>query len=255
MTLLNGDGSLIGKEAYKYEFDFAGNWNKMTTTVAVVEGGRLSFEPTEVTYRSIMYYLDANLLKMAQPAEASALPPSSSSVSDDLARRDLEGKTQVAENAALVKVGSAPSQKSAAPVPQHSNAANLNVMSPAELQDVSPNLNSNALMVPLESEPPSAAPNPILKPISGGVLNGTAVSLPSPGYPDTARRMRTSGVVPVNVVIDEYGKVISAQASDGPTTLREAAVQAALRARFSPTTLSGQPVKVSGVINYKFSLQ
>ena len=36
--------------------------------------------------------------------------------------------------------------------------------------------------------------------------------------------------------------------------MRDAAVQAALKARFSPTKLSGQPVKVSGVINYKFAL-
>ena len=40
----------------------------------------------------------------------------------------------------------------------------------------------------------------------------------------------------------------------GPAILREAAVQAALKAKFSPTKLSGQPVKVSGVINYKFAL-
>ncbi len=64
-----------------------------------------------------------------------------------------------------------------------------------------------------------------------------------------------SGVVTVDVVIDEDGKVISAQANSGPTSLRESAVQAALRARFTPTKLSGQPVKVTGVINYKFSLQ
>jgi protein TonB len=66
--------------------------------------------------------------------------------------------------------------------------------------------------------------------------------------------MRVAGTVVVEVVIDETGKVISAKASSGPATLREAAVQAALRARFSPTKLSGQPVKVTGVINYKFSL-
>ena len=34
----------------------------------------------------------------------------------------------------------------------------------------------------------------------------------------------------------------------------DVAVQAALKARFSPTKLSGQPVKVSGTINYKFAL-
>jgi len=54
MTLLNADGSLLSKEVYKYEFDFAGNWNKMTTSVAVIEGGKMSFEPTEGTYRSSM---------------------------------------------------------------------------------------------------------------------------------------------------------------------------------------------------------
>ena len=102
--------------------------------------------------------------------------------------------------------------------------------------------------------PPSPGPKPILKPVSGGVLNGTAINLPAPLYPDAAKRMRTQGVVSVDVILDETGKVVSANASSGPPILREAAVQAALRARFSPTKLSGQPVKVSGVINYKFAL-
>ncbi len=64
MTMLNDNGDLAGREIYKYEFDFAGNWNKMTTAVAVVEAGRVTFEPAEVTYRSIMYYLDENMIKM-----------------------------------------------------------------------------------------------------------------------------------------------------------------------------------------------
>jgi TonB family protein len=93
-----------------------------------------------------------------------------------------------------------------------------------------------------------------LKPVSGGVLNGTALVLPPPVYPEAAKRMRTSGLVEVAVVLDESGKVVSATAMSGPITLRDAAVQAALRAKFSPTKLSGQPVKVSGVINYKFAL-
>src|SRR5438876_6527591 len=50
MTLHSTDGSLVSKEVYNYEFDFAGNWTKMTTSVAVVDGGKVSFEPTEVTY-------------------------------------------------------------------------------------------------------------------------------------------------------------------------------------------------------------
>jgi TonB family protein len=61
-------------------------------------------------------------------------------------------------------------------------------------------------------------------------------------------------VISVEVVVDETGKVISAVAPNGSAVLRDVAVQAALKARFSPTKLSGQPVKVSGVINYKFAL-
>jgi len=38
----------------------------------------------------------------------------------------------------------------------------------------------------------------------------------------------------------------------GHPLLRGAAEQAARGARFSPTLLSGQPVKVSGVITYNF---
>src|SRR6185436_687958 len=75
MTLLNPDGSLLSKETYKYEFDFAGNWNRMTTSVAVIEGGKITFEPTEITYRSIMYYLDENMMKMSA-AEPVAKPVS-----------------------------------------------------------------------------------------------------------------------------------------------------------------------------------
>jgi TonB family protein len=63
-----------------------------------------------------------------------------------------------------------------------------------------------------------------------------------------------SGMVTVEVIVDETGKVISAVASNGPAILRDVSVQAALKARFSPTKLSGQPVKVSGSINYKFAL-
>ena len=72
MTLLNADGSLLSKETYKYEFDFLGNWNKMTTSVAVVDGRGITFEPTEVTYRSIMYYLDENMLKTVSGTPAAA---------------------------------------------------------------------------------------------------------------------------------------------------------------------------------------
>ena len=98
----------------------------------------------------------------------------------------------------------------------------------------------------------ASAQRPTPKIISGGILNGKAVSLPKPPYPDAARAVKASGAVGVKVLIDETGNVISAEAVSGHPLLRAASVQAALAAKFSPTQLSGQPVKVSGVITYNF---
>ena len=104
---------------------------------------------------------------------------------------------------------------------------------------------------------PTAAPLPQRSsgPVSGGVLNGKAVSLPKPPYPPIARAVHASGSVAVQVTIDESGKVISARAVSGHPLLQQSAVQAAYGARFSPTILSGQPVKVTGVIMYNFVAQ
>lgn len=92
-------------------------------------------------------------------------------------------------------------------------------------------------------------------PISGGVLNGKALSLARPEYPNAARKYRDEGQVRVRIVIDEFGKVISAEAIEGPESLREAAIDAAYKSLFTPTRLMGQPVRVSGIIVYNFVAQ
>jgi TonB family protein len=89
--------------------------------------------------------------------------------------------------------------------------------------------------------------------INGGVLNNKAVSLPLPPYPPIARAAHASGSVKVQVTIDEEGNVISAQAIAGHPLLQSAAVAAARNAKFSPTKLSGQPIKVQGVLVYNFA--
>ena len=106
-----------------------------------------------------------------------------------------------------------------------------------------------------EEPPPPPAPTPPRAPISGGVLNGKAISLPKPSYPPIARQAHASGTVVVQVTIDENGSVISAHAVSGHPLLQAVAVAAARGARFSPTKLSGQPVKVTGVITYNFVAQ
>lgn len=93
------------------------------------------------------------------------------------------------------------------------------------------------------------------KPVMGSVLNGRAINIPRPPYPDEARAARVSGKVVVRVVIDEKGGVIRACAMEGPPLLMHASEAAALNAVFTPTKLNGQPVKVTGVITYNFVAQ
>lgn len=301
MTLQDEKGTLLSKETYTYEFDQFGNWTKMTTSVAVIENGKITFEPTEVTYRTISYYLDeATLAKMNQPAAPAG---ANASVPANAASTGA-GSPVAANNNASVPAGStqpsssstskpiaqtgAPSNDSLSTSKQPSQALASN-NKPAATSDTSkqssPSSNTSAPAVrtnapvsdkpaassgaqarnlsagdkPVESkssEEQGAKPimKPLLKPVSGGVLNGKAINLPKPIYPNAARSARMMGVVVVEVVIDVNGKVISARAVSGPSLLQQAAVQAAYQAKFSPTLLSDQPVKVVGTINYNFAL-
>jgi TonB family protein len=92
-------------------------------------------------------------------------------------------------------------------------------------------------------------------PSNNAVVNGKAISLPKPPYPAAAKAVRASGVVNIRVLIDEEGNVISANAVSGHPLLRAAAEQAARGAKFSPTLLEGNKVKVSGIITYNFVAQ
>jgi len=93
------------------------------------------------------------------------------------------------------------------------------------------------------------------KPVSAGVLNSKATSLPKPPYPPMARTAKASGTVVVQVLVDEQGNVISARAVSGHPLLQAASVAAARGAKFSPTKVNGKPVKVSGVITYTFTAE
>lgn len=108
--------------------------------------------------------------------------------------------------------------------------------------------------VMIEELPPAPEPPKVPKVVNKGVITGQAISLPQPGYPPIAKNMRIQGRVSVQVLIDEQGNVISAKAMDGHPLLAPAAQRAAMQARFKPTLLSQQPVKVSGVITYDFKL-
>jgi len=243
MTLMGTDGSLISKETYKYDYDSLGNWVKMTSSVAVVENGRISFEPTEVTHRTIFYYLDAAMTKMLEtPAGAPA---------------NSNPENVVASSEARNTNGSPAPERKMAPAWQPPPARNLRLATSFSPSLMPETKNWQIVAGPQVSgseNAPPPAPKAASRPITGGVLNGQALSLPAPLYPDAARRTSIAGLVKVEVVVDENGKVISAKAVSGPGILHAASVQAAYRAKFSPTKLSGKPVQVTGAIIYNFTV-
>lgn len=125
--------------------------------------------------------------------------------------------------------------------------------------------NNRNVVVPVaptdDPEPPRATPTPATaKPperirVASSVISSKIITKPAPAYPIIARQARAHGAVTVEILIDEQGRVVSAHATSGHPLLRAAAQQSAYQARFSPTSISGQPVKVSGVITYNFILQ
>ncbi|HEY0761090.1 MAG TPA: energy transducer TonB [Pyrinomonadaceae bacterium] len=114
---------------------------------------------------------------------------------------------------------------------------------------------NNTPNVDVGTPPPPSAPTPRPEPPKvlkiSRILNSQAISLPKPVYPTIARQIHLQGMVSVQVLIDETGKVISANPTGHPLLVVEAK-KAAMQARFSPTVVGETPVKVSGVITYNF---
>jgi len=98
-----------------------------------------------------------------------------------------------------------------------------------------------------------AAPQTREEWIESGVLNGRAISLPIPDYPTALHD--EEGIVIAKVEIDERGRVFGARdLCQGPPNISKSALEAARKARFTPTKIYGKPVKTTGLIVYNFRL-
>jgi TonB family protein len=118
--------------------------------------------------------------------------------------------------------------------------------------------------IEMEEPPPEPPPNqprnsPLaqrrpqsLQQLAEEVLDGNAITRVEPTYPPTARMMKAMGVVKVQITISETGGVIEAKAISGHQALRAAAVDAANKWVFKPTTVDGVPIKVQGVLTFNF---
>ena len=100
-----------------------------------------------------------------------------------------------------------------------------------------------------QSETPKAE-----SPLAVGSLIEYATKRVNPVYPPTARSVRMTGVVRVDVLINEEGKVVEVQNTNGPGMLQRAALDAIRKWQFKPFTRDGQPVKAAGFVSFNFSL-
>ena len=91
-------------------------------------------------------------------------------------------------------------------------------------------------------------------PLNVGSLVSYATAQTKPVYPIAAKNMRMTGVVKVEVLVNENGEVSEVQTATGPSMLQRAATDAVKKWKFKPFVRAGQPVKASGFVNFNFSL-
>ena len=103
-----------------------------------------------------------------------------------------------------------------------------------------------------EPAPPNRASNAERQSLSEKVLQGSAIFKPQPSYPRNAKRFNASGPVEVRVTISAAGRVTNAKAIRGHPMLRGAAIEAARKWIFNPTTVNGVPVETQLTLTFVF---
>ena len=133
------------------------------------------------------------------------------------------------------------------------NGGSLHVRMKVRYMDFTPTRATLKVTEIGENEVPGAEGSGVTKPVDVGDLNAKAVSLPKPTLSEEAKRVKATGKVSVRVMVDENGKVVSAQALNNVAVLREAAEAAARQAIFKPLVVGGITVRFSGILTYDFT--
>ncbi len=199
--------------------------------------------------------------KAAPPAETVAEVPKPAAetpifqpVSDASGSKAPETKTSAGNNSAVPNVqkpnvaAEQPSEKQPEKTPNVNPDTNRVRMVP----NVPVKEDTNASASPAASGPSEAVKDD--SPLQVGSLVAYATNQPQPVYPAAARSMRTTGIVKVEVTVDENGAVTEVQHTSGPSLLQTAAKDAVRKWKFRPFTRDGQPVKATGFVNFNFTL-
>ena len=113
---------------------------------------------------------------------------------------------------------------------------------------------------PIKEEPKPAQPanNTVAEnggsPLDVGSLIPYATKQAQPTYPPAAKTMRATGIVKVELTVDEKGEVAEVNKTSGPSMLQSAAKDAVKKWRFKPFMRDGQPVRANGFVSFNFNL-
>ena len=255
----SSDGASFVKETYKYEFDQLGNWKKMVRSVAVYEDGKISYEPIEVTYRTIAYYYGEAIDKLAtNRSKLEAASPNNPKIEVPAPSRTTNPgvnnrvKEPIESDGVNPKDKKIETQTTTRPIQNAGNGQSSSVAASVPQKQFSAvPTNSTAPLVRIDDGPISSKVN--VQFVAEDVLRSAATNLPKADYPPAAGLAGADGRVEVHLIVDEGGNVVSARAMSGHPLLKEAAEVAARKASFSREKLSLDPGRLYGVLNYDFA--
>ena len=221
-----------------------------TTTAAVLPNANNANTTAEVKPNT------ANLTLQPVPADASVKPPVTNTA------QNIEPKP-LTETAAENKTSIAPEKTEAAQTPtggqtqtavRERQVENANAEKTPNVNKSEPNAEKTPNVSKLETIADAADVPKNTSPLAVGSLIEYATQKSNPVYPVTARTMRMTGVVRLEVVVNEKGQVSEVQNSSGPSLLRGAASDAVKKWKFKPFVRDGEPVKATGFVNFNFTL-
>jgi len=245
---LDESGSLVSQEVHTYEFDSMGNWIVMRTSAAVIEDGKVSYEPVEVTYRTITYYLTDSLARGLRGLAGEKVVPAVSGREPAAAGMSPEGdgRKEARDPGAASGANQGKPAESARAIPAAADALTAgNIKATTVASEATPRDEKSVA----DPDPP---PLKVVKEVPGDLLRQAATFLPEPEYPTPAALLNAAGSVKVQVAVNEQGEVTATRVLSGHPLLADVAEQAARRARFSPERLSSEPAEVFGILTFTF---
>jgi general secretion pathway protein A len=100
----------------------------------------------------------------------------------------------------------------------------------------------------------TTTPPPPNATVGGRLRSAQLISAEPPVYPAEARAQRVQGIVTVDALVDNTGKVADAIAITGPAPLRSAAIESVRKSTYQPARLNDTPIQVHIKVQVRFSL-